>query len=362
METGQRARLEEMATEHRRILDELGSPEVAADHQRYAELAKQAAELDEAVRLYEEYMSVTNEAADAKELLRDATTTEDREYLSTTLAGAEARVLELETKLNEVLRPRDERDQRPVIIEIRSGAGGDEASLFAGDLMRMYQRFAERQGWKSEVLELSEGGVGGVKEAVLEIKNKGAFSKLRYESGVHRVQRVPATESSGRIHTSTVTVAVLPEADEVEVDIDREDLKIDTYRASGPGGQHVNTTDSAVRITHLPSGLVVACQSERSQRQNMDRAMRILLAKLKDLAEAKAHSEMAEERRSQVGTGDRSEKIRTYNFPQNRVTDHRINFSKHDIHRVLDGEIEELVDALRHADSQLPAHASADGG
>jgi peptide chain release factor 1 len=351
MESAQLTRLEEMAVEYRRLLAELGSPEVAADHQRYAELAKQAGKLEEAVRLFDEYRSGLDEATDAKELLREAKNTEEKDYYNASLAEAEKKVSDIEAKLHEVLRPRDERDERPVIIEIRAGAGGDEAALFAGELMRMYQRFAERHGWKTEVLEISEGGVGGVKEAVFEVKDKGAFSKLRYESGVHRVQRVPATESSGRIHTSTVTVAVLPEADEVEVGIDRDDLKIDTYRSSGPGGQHVNTTDSAVRLTHLPSGLVVACQSERSQRQNMDRAMRILLAKLKALAEAQARSELAAERRSQVGTGDRSEKIRTYNVPQNRVTDHRINYSKHDIQRVLDGEIDELVDALRHADA-----------
>ena len=361
MDTAQRTRLEEIAAEHRRLLDELASPEVAADHQRYAELAKHASELEEATRLFDEHRAAVGDATEAKDLLREARDADEKEYYNAALADAERRVAEIEEKLHDVLRPRDPRDDRPVIIEIRAGAGGDEAALFAGELMRMYQRFAERQGWKTEVLDVSEGGVGGVKEAVFEVKDKGAFSRLRYESGVHRVQRVPATESSGRIHTSTVTVAVLPEADEVEVGIDREDLKIDTYRSSGPGGQHVNTTDSAVRITHLESGIVVACQSERSQRQNMDRAMRILLAKLKDLAEAQAHSELAAERRSQVGTGDRSEKVRTYNFPQNRVTDHRINYSKHDIQRVLDGEIDELVDALRHADASDGAHPAENG-
>jgi peptide chain release factor 1 len=217
--------------------------------------------------------------------------------------------------------------------------------------MRMYQRYAERLGWKSDVLDLSEGTVGGVKEVVFEVKNKGAFSKLRYESGVHRVQRVPATESSGRIHTSTVTVAVLPEADDVDVQIDPGDLEIERYRAQGAGGQHVNTTDSAVRITHKPTGIVASSQSERSQHQNKDRAMRVLMARVKAAAEAAAHSEMAAERRSQVGTGDRSEKIRTYNFPQNRVTDHRINFTTHGIQQVMDGALDDLVDALRAADS-----------
>lgn len=349
MDAAQITRLDEMAAEHKRLLDELASPEVASDHQRSSELAKQAAVVADAARMYDEWRSATTEAADAREMLQDASGGEDIEFLKTTITEAEAKAASLETKLAEILTPRDPRDERPVMVEIRSGAGGDEAALFAGDLMRTYQRFAEREGWKTEVLDLSEGSVGGVKEVVFEVKGKGAFSKLRYESGVHRVQRVPSTESSGRIHTSTVTVAVLPEADEVEFDIGDDDLRIDTYRSQGAGGQHVNTTDSAVRITHIPSGVVVTCQSERSQRQNKDRAMRILMARLKAKAEEDARSQVAAERRSQVGTGDRSEKIRTYNYPQNRVTDHRINFTTHGIQQVLDGDIGDLVDALRNA-------------
>jgi peptide chain release factor 1 len=339
-----------MAAEHARLLDELASPEVATDHQRSAELGKQLAELGDAVRLYDEWTAATAEIAEAREMLRDATG-EDEQFLATTLAEAEATVASVEEKLGELLRPRDPRDDRPVIVEIRSGAGGDEAALFAGDLMRMYQRFAERNKMKVDVLDLSEGTQGGVKEVVFEIRSKGAYSQLRYESGVHRVQRVPSTESSGRIHTSTVTVAVLPEVDEVDVGIDPGDLEIERYRAQGAGGQHVNTTDSAVRITHKPTGIVASSQSERSQHQNKDRAMRVLLARVKAAAEAAAHSELAAERRSQVGTGDRSEKIRTYNFPQNRVTDHRINFSTHGIQQVMDGDIDDLIDALRQADS-----------
>ncbi len=339
-----------MAAEHARLLDDLASQEVATDHQRSAELGRRVAEIGEQVRLYDEWKAAMAEVDEARELLKDASG-EDEEFLATTLAEAEATAAGAEEKLIELLRPRDPRDDRPVIVEIRSGAGGDEAALFAGDLMRMYQRFAERNKMKVDVLDLSEGTQGGVKEAVFEIRQKGAFSKLRYESGVHRVQRVPSTESSGRIHTSTVTVAVLPEVDAVDVDIDPGDLDIERYRAQGAGGQHVNTTDSAVRITHKPTGIVASSQSERSQHQNKDRAMRVLLARVKAAAEAAAHSELAAERRSQVGTGDRSEKIRTYNFPQNRVTDHRINFSTHGIQQVMDGDIDDLIDALRHADS-----------
>jgi peptide chain release factor 1 len=340
------ARLDEATAEHRRLLDELGSPEVLADRERYVDIARRASDLETLVRAYEDWTSASTEAAEARELSGEAKSPDEEEFYSSTQTEAEARAVAAEKRLRELLVPVDPRDQRPILVEIRAGAGGDEASLFAGELMRMYQRYAERQGWRSDVLDASEGGVGGVKEVVFEISGKGAFSKLRHESGVHRVQRVPATESSGRTHTSTVTVAVLPEVDEVEVDIDAEDLRIDTFRAQGAGGQHVNTTDSAVRITHVPTGQVVTCQSERSQRQNKDRAMRILLAKLKAFAEEEARSQLAAERRSQVGTGDRSEKIRTYNFPQNRVTDHRIGRTVHGIQQIMDGEIGEMVDAL----------------
>ena len=343
------ARLDEITEEHRRLLDELAQPDVLSDRDRYVELAKRASELDGVVRAYEDWSSASREAGEARELTAEAKSSEEEDFYRSALEEAEARAVEAEKRLREHLSPPDPRDQRAIIVEIRAGAGGDEASLFAGELLRMYQRYAERNGWRSEVLEASEGGVGGVKDAIIEINGRGAFSKLRHESGVHRVQRVPATESSGRTHTSTVTVAVLPEADEVEVEIDPDDLRIDTYRSQGAGGQHVNTTDSAVRITHIPSGQVVTCQSERSQRQNRERAMRILLAKLKAFAENEAHSQLAAERRSQVGTGDRSEKIRTYNFPQNRVTDHRIGLSVHGIQQIMDGAIDEMADALAQA-------------
>jgi peptide chain release factor 1 len=352
MDDAMKAKLDEIEKEHRAALDDLATPDVATDRERYVKLAKRAASLEDVVRAYEDYRAAAAEVADASELLGEDHTSDEADYYRSTVTEAQARADSAEQRLRELLIPVDPRDEHAVIVEVRAGAGGDEASLFAGELMRMYQRFAERHGWKTDVLTATEGSVGGIKEATFEIDGKGAFSKLRYESGVHRVQRVPSTESSGRTHTSTVTVAVLPEADEVEVAIDPDDLKIDTYRSQGAGGQHVNTTDSAVRITHLPSGLVVSCQNERSQRQNRESAMRILLARLKARAEQEAHSQLAAERRSQVGTGDRSEKIRTYNYPQNRVTDHRVGATVHGIQQILDGQIDDLIDALHAADTE----------
>lgn len=258
----------------------------------------------------------------------------------------EEKIERLEKELPLLLLPKDPNDEKNVIVEIRAGAGGEEAALFAADLMRMYQRYAERKGWKVEVLDIHETGLGGIKEVVLRVEGKGAYSRLKYESGVHRVQRVPVTEASGRIHTSTATVAILPEVDEIEVEIRPEDLKIETMRASGHGGQHVNRTESAVRITHIPTGIVVSCQNERSQHQNKAIALKILRAKLYELYQREQQEKIQKQRRSQVGTGERSEKIRTYNFPQNRVTDHRIGLTVYNLPEVLDGDLDEFIDAL----------------
>ena len=287
---------------------------------------------------------------DAKEMQKEETDDEFKKMIDLEVAELKTKLSVLETELPILLLPKDPNDDKSVIVEIRGGAGGDEAALFAGNLFRMYTRYAEVQGWKTEILDSNPTELGGFKEVVFEIDGYGAYSKLKYESGVHRVQRVPTTESSGRIHTSTVTVAVLPEVEEVDVVINQNDLRIDTYCASGAGGQHVNRTESAVRITHLPTGIVVQCQDEKSQLKNKDKAMKVLRAKIQDLAEETQRSEIAENRKSQVGTGDRSERIRTYNFPQGRVTDHRVGLTLHKLDYVLNGELDELITALVTAD------------
>lgn len=333
-----------MELEHR-----MGNPAVASDPAELQKLARRHSSLAPIVQKYTEYRKAREEMEQARELAESGDP--EMEGLAREEIRSLAPLIEsIEQELRILILPKDPNDSKSVIIEIRAGAGGEEAALFAADLFRMYSRFSERQGWKAEILTTSETGIGGIKEITAQLDGHGAFSKLKFESGVHRVQRVPATESGGRIHTSTATVAVLPEAEDVDVEVRSEDLKIDTYRASGAGGQHVNMTDSAVRITHLPTGLVVTCQDERSQIKNRARAMNILKTKLYDLELQKQQSEMAAERKGQVGTGDRSERIRTYNFPQNRVTDHRINLTLYKLDSILDGDLYEVIDALTVAD------------
>jgi peptide chain release factor 1 len=342
-------RLDELERTHRDLEAQLADPEVLSDGQRYTEIAKRHAELAEVVSVFREYRDVLADLGAAHEMGREAVG-EDREMMRAEADALAARRDQLTERLKALLVPADPNDAKDVIVEIRAGAGGDEAGLFAAELWRMYERYAERRGWRTEVMSSSEQGIGGVKEVIFEVKGRGAWSHLKHESGVHRVQRVPQTESQGRIHTSTATVAVLPAAEEVDVDVDPNDLRVDVYRSSGPGGQSVNTTDSAVRVTHVPSGLVVSCQDEKSQHQNREKALRILRSRLLQLEQERAAQERADARKGQIGTGDRSEKIRTYNFPDSRVTDHRIKYTTHDLDGVLGGAIDELVAALGRAE------------
>jgi peptide chain release factor 1 len=345
------ARLKEMEARFEQIELELVDPSVAARPDELRALGKEHAELKPVVGSWRRYRRASDDLDEARAMLADATD-EERSYLEGEIRQQQATIEQLEKELTESLVPRDPNDDRDVIIEIRAGAGGDEAGLFAADLYRMYTRYADSHGFKTEVLSSNESGIGGFKEVIFAVKGKGAYSRLKMEAGVHRVQRVPVTESGGRIHTSTAGVLVLPEADEVEVEIDPSDLRIDVYRSSGPGGQSVNTTDSAVRIKHLPTGVEVSCQDEKSQLQNKAKAMRILRARLLQIEQEKQLEQMAAERRSQVRTGDRSERIRTYNFPDNRVTDHRIGFTTHKLQEILEGGLDELVDALLAADRE----------
>lgn len=343
------AKLREVEKSYKEIEDRMSDPDIANNPQEMQGLGRKHSELAPIVDAFREYEKVIQGIADAKEMISGADK-EMGELAKEELAELESRLPELERELRILLLPKDINDDRSVMIEIRAGAGGDEAALFAADLYRMYTRFAERERWKTEVMSESETGIGGYKEIVFRIDGVGAFSRLKFESGVHRVQRVPATEASGRIHTSTATVAVLPEAADVDIEVRTEDLKIDTYRASGAGGQHVNMTDSAVRITHIPSGVVVTCQDERSQIKNRAKAMQFLRTKLYDVELQKQNAEMAAQRKGQVGTGDRSERIRTYNFPQNRLSDHRINLTLYKLDQILDGDIYELIKSLAEAD------------
>jgi peptide chain release factor 1 len=350
------ARLRQALARAEEVAGELADPSVAKDPARLTGLGREHSRLAPIVRLAERLERLRDDLGQAREMASEA----DAELVALAQADLDrlpAEIEELERQLNELLLPRDPLEDRDAILEIRAGTGGDEAALFAGELVRMYTRFAERNGLSVEPVSISDGGMGGVREAIIAIRGADAYGLFRRESGVHRVQRVPSTESQGRIHTSAATVAVLPEAEEVDVKIEQSDLKIDVYRSQGPGGQSVNTTDSAVRITHLPTGLVVTCQDQKSQLQNKIRAMEVLRARLLDRRIAEQESARARERKSMVGTGDRSAKIRTYNFPQSRVTDHRINLSLHNLSAMLDGDLGEMVNALRVA-SRQESHAA----
>jgi len=328
-----------------RIEEKLGAPEVASNPAEYGRLAKELAGLKTAAAASAAYRSVLQQIADARAMLGDADP-EMQELAKGELYVLEARARSLEAEIRTHLVPKDPMDEKDVILEIRAGTGGNEAALFAMDLFRMYSRFAEKKGWKVENLSMSPSAGGGIKEAIVSVTGDRVFSRLKYERGVHRVQRVPATESQGRIHTSTVTVAVLPQAEEVDISIEPQDLRIDVFRASGPGGQSVNTTDSAVRITHLPTGVVVQCQDEKSQHKNKAKALKVLRSRLLELEQQKAASERADARREQVGTGERSEKIRTYNYPQSRVTDHRAGLTLHKLEAIIEGDLDELLDGV----------------
>ena len=332
------------------VLNELNEPTVANDTVRFQKLMKEQSDLQPIADAYTEYKNCKQTVEDSLMMLEEETDEEMKEMLKEELSDAKKRIEELEHELKILLLPKDPNDDKNVIVEIRAGAGGDEAALFASEIYRMYVKFAESQNWKTEMLSLNENGIGGFKEVTFMITGRGAYSKLKYESGVHRVQRVPETESGGRIHTSTITVAVMPEAEDVDVHIDEKDIRIDVMRASGNGGQCVNTTDSAVRLTHYPTGIVIYSQTEKSQLQNKEKAFALLRAKLYDLECQKQHDAEAEARKSQIGTGDRSEKIRTYNFPQGRVTDHRIGLTLYKLDKIMNGDIQEIIDACIAAD------------
>ena len=338
-------RLAEIERRYEELERLVADPTVIANRREFAKLARERSQLEETVARWRERQRVAREVEEHRELAREKDA-ELRELARGELPALEARLAALDAMLKQLLLPKDPHDERNTVLEIRAGTGGDEASLFAAELFRMYTRYAERHGWRVEVLSSSPTGLGGFKEVIALVVGKGAFSRLKFEGGVHRVQRVPVTETQGRIHTSAVTVAVLPEAEDVEVELVDKDLRIDVYRSSGPGGQSVNTTDSAVRVTHLPTGLVVTCQDEKSQHKNKAKALKILRARLLERARSEQQSEIAANRKAMVGSGDRSEKIRTYNFPQSRVTDHRVNVTLHTLDRVLDGEIDAIVDAL----------------
>ena len=343
-------KLEDLLVRFEEVLNELGEPGVTDNQVRFQKLMKEQSELQPLVDTYKEYKENKETIQDSLSMLEEEKDEEMREMLKEELSDAKKRVEELEQQLKILLLPKDPNDSKNVIVEIRAGAGGDEAALFAAEIYRMYVKYAERHRWKTEMISLNENGIGGFKEVTFMIQGNGAYSRLKYESGVHRVQRVPETESGGRIHTSTCTVAIMPEAEEIDFHLDMNDCKFDVFRASGNGGQCVNTTDSAVRLTHIPTGIVISCQDEKSQLKNKDKALKVLRARLYEMELAKQHDAEAEARRSQIGTGDRSEKIRTYNFPQGRVTDHRIKLTLHRLDSILGGDLEEIIDSLIAAD------------
>ncbi|GAF70740.1 unnamed protein product [marine sediment metagenome] len=339
--------LEDIKEKYRQLTLSLSDPALASDHQKIKKIAKERADLEPLVKKYETYQKIKKDISESEEILADPHAEADFKKL----AGSELQELEqkeqkIEEELKILLLPKDPNDEKNVLLEVRAGTGGDEASLFAQELFRMYSRFAEQKGWKQEVMNTSFSPIGGFKEIVVNIRGERVFSQLKYESGVHRVQRVPQTEASGRIHTSTVTVAVLPEADEVDVKLDPKDLKMEAFGASGPGGQNVNRNYTAIRVTHKPSGLIVSCQDEKSQHRNKEKALRILRTRLMDIAQREQQTKIALDRKSQVGTGERSEKIRTYNFPQSRATDHRLNLTIHKLENVLSGDLDEFIEAL----------------
>ena len=343
-------KLEDLLIRFEELMSELSEPDVANDPERFRKLMKEQSDLSPIVEAYKEYKQCKQNIEDSLAMLEEESDEEMREMAKEELNESKERVEELENELKILLLPKDPNDDKNVIVEIRAGAGGDEAALFAAEIYRMYQHYAEEKHWKSEIMEADETGIGGMKSVTFMLSGQGAYSLMKYESGVHRVQRVPETESGGRIHTSTITVAVMPEAEDVDVTIDEKDIRIDVCRASGAGGQCVNTTDSAVRLTHIPTGIVIYSQTEKSQIQNKAKAFALLRTKLYDLEQQKAHDAEAELRKSQVGTGDRSEKIRTYNFPQGRVTDHRINLTLYKLDKIMNGDIQEIIDACIAAD------------
>jgi peptide chain release factor 1 len=339
-------KLSSLEEKYEELSELLSRPETLADQSKYQKYAKAHSDLSDIVGKYRQYKRVLAEAEETRQMMQEGPEEEFRQMLLEEQENLEGQREILEQELKVLLLPRDPNDEKNVIMEIRAGTGGEEAALFASDLFRMYSRYAENQGWKIDIMDAHYTDIGGIKEIILGVEGQGAYSKLKFESGVHRVQRVPTTESGGRIHTSAATVAVLPEAEEVEVDIDPNELRIDVFCSSGPGGQSVNTTQSAVRITHLPTGLVVSCQDEKSQHKNKAKAMRVLRSRLKDLMEEEQNAQLAGTRKNQVGTGDRSERIRTYNFPQGRVSDHRINLTLHKLDMVMEGQMAEIIDAL----------------